>query len=107
MADEKKGARSYKGEVIGDSMAITINFKWLLQLIVFVGMVVWAFWRMESRIQDLERNMVLALEEIELHEAERKQAEMAHVEQMEERMLWYESELNLNPFSWGKKGKNK
>ena len=107
MADEKKGARSYKSEVIGDSMAITINFKWLLQLIVFVGMVVWAFWRMESRIQDLERNMVLALEEIELHEAERKQAEMAHVEQMEERMLWYESELNLNPFSWGKGKKNK
>ena len=107
MADDKKGARSYKSEVIGDSMAITINFKWLLQFIVFVGMVVWAFWRMESRIQDLERNMVLALEEIELHEAERKQAEMAHVEQMEERMLWYESELNLNPFSWGKKGKNK
>ena len=107
MADEKKGARSYKSEVIGDSMAITINFKWLLQLIVFVGMVVWAFWRMESRIQDLERNMVLALEEIELHEAERKQAEMAHVEQMEERMLWYESELNLNPFSWGKNKKRK
>ena len=105
MADDKKGARSYKSEVIGDSMAITINFKWLLQLIVFVGMVVWAFWRMESRIQDLERNMVLALEEIELHEAERKQAELAHVEQMEERMLWYESELNLNPFSWGKKKK--
>ena len=51
--------------------------------------------------------MVIALEEIELHEAERKQAEQAHVEQMEERMLWYESELNLNPFSWGKKGKNK
>ena len=105
MADDKKGARSYKSEVIGDSMAITINFKWLLQLIVFVGMVVWAFWRMESRIQDLERNMVLALEEIELHEAERKQAEEAHVAQMEERMLWYESELNLNPFSWGKKNK--
>ena len=105
MADEKKGARSYKSEVIGDSMAITINFKWLLQLIVFVGMVVWAFWRMESRIQDLERNMLLALEEIELHEAERKQAEQAHVEQMEERMLWYESELNLNPFSWGKNKK--
>ena len=33
MADDKKGARSYKGEVIGDSMAITINFTWLLQII--------------------------------------------------------------------------
>ena len=106
MADEPKGARSYKGEVIGDSMAITINFKWLLQIIAGTAIVVYSFWKLEGRIQELERNMVIALEEIELHEAERKQAEQAHVEQMEERMLWYESELNLNPFSWGK-GKKK
>ena len=103
MADEPKGARSYKSEVIGDSMAITINFKWLLQLVVFVSMVVWAFWRMESRIQDLERNMVLALEEIELHDQERKLAEQQHIQQMQEQMDWYQTELNLNPFSWGKK----
>ena len=107
MADEKKGARSYKSEVIGDSMAITINFKWLLQLIIFVGMVVYAFWRMESRIVDLERNMVLALEEIELHDQERQQAEQKHIESMQEQMDWYQQELNLNPFSWGKKSKNK
>ena len=107
MADDKKGARSYKGEVIGDSMAITINFKWLLQIIAATAIVVYSFWKIEGRIQELERNMVLALEEIELHEAERKQSEQAHVDQMEERMLWYESELNLNPFSWGKKKKGK
>ena len=107
MSDDKKGARSYKGEVFGDSMAITINFKWLLQIIAGTAIVVYFFWRMESRILELERNMDLALEEIELHEAERKQSEQAHVDQMEERMLWYESELNLNPFSWGKKGKKK
>ena len=106
MKDEK-GARSYKGEVIGDSMAITINFKWLLQIIAGTAIVVYSFWKLEGRIQELERNMVLALEEIELHEQERKQAEVAHVEQMEERMLWYESELNLNPFSWGKGKKKK
>ena len=102
----KEGARSYKTQVIGDSMSVTINFKWLLQLIVAVGMIVYGWWQLESRIQGLERNMVLALEEIELHEAERKHDEEAHVAQMEERMLWYENELNLNPFSWGK-GKNK
>ena len=104
MADNN-GARSYKGQIIGDSMAITINFKWLIQIIVATGMVVYAFWQLESRIQELERNMALALEEIELHEQERKAAEDAHVAEMEERMLWYESELNLNPFSWGKKRK--
>ena len=49
--------------------------------------------------------MILALEEIELHDQERQAAEHAHVAEMEERMLWYESELNLNPFSWGKKKK--
>ena len=105
MSNDNKGARSYKGEVIGDSMAITINFKWLLQIIAGTAIVVYSFWKLEGRIQELERNMVIALEEIELHEAERKQAEEAHVAQMEERMLWYESELNLNPFSWGKNKK--
>ena len=105
MADEKKGARSYKSEVIGDSMAITINFKWLLQIIAATAIVVYSFWRLEGRIQELERNIIVALEEIELHEQEREQSEQAHVQQMEERMLWYESELNLNPFSWGKKKK--
>ena len=100
-----KGARSYKGQILGDSMAITINFKWLLQIIAATGMVVYAFWKIEARIQELERNMDLALAEIELHEAERERSEQAQIAEMEERMLWYESELNLNPFSWGKKKK--
>ena len=104
---DNKGARSYKGEVIGDSMAITINFKWLLQIIAGTAIVVYAFWKIEGRIQDLERKMVLAMDEIELHEAERVTSQQKHVAEMEERMLWYESELNLNPFSWCKKGKKK
>jgi len=109
MADDKKGARSYKGEVIGDSMAITINFKWLLQIIAGTAIVVYFFWRMESRIVNLERNMVVALEEIELHETERQIAEEKHIQQLEAQMqeqtVWIEQELgiNLNPFSWGKK----
>ena len=106
MMPDNKGARSYKSEVIGDSMAITINFKWLLQIIAGTAIVVYAFWRMESRIQNLERNMVLALEEIELHDQERKAAEAAHIEEMQEQMDLYQKELNLNPFSWGK-NKNK
>ena len=102
---ENNGARSYKGEVIGDSMAITINFKWLLQIIAGTAIVVYAFWKIEGRIQEIERNMVLALEEIELHEQERKSAEERHIADMQEQMDWYQQELNLNPFSWGKKKK--
>ena len=108
MADNK-GARSYKTQVIGDSMAVTINFKWLLQLIVAAGMVVYGWWQLESRIQELERNMTIALEEIAIYEEERAIAEEKHIQmletQMQEQNVWIEQELgiNLNPFSWGKK----
>ena len=103
MKDEKNGARSYKGQVIGDNMSIQINFKWLLQLIVAVGMVVYGWWQLESRIQELERNMVLALEEIELHDKERRLAEEQHIQDMESLL---KTELNINPLSW-QWGKNK
>ena len=105
MPENGKGARSYKGQIIGDSMAITINFKWLIQIIAGTAMVVYAFWQLESRIQELERNMELALQEIELHEQERKLAEEKHIADMQEQMDWYQQELNLNTFSWGKRKK--
>ena len=38
---------------------------------------------------------------------ERQEAERKHVDEMEERMGWYEKELNLNPFSWGKNKRSK
>ena len=49
--------------------------------------------------------MVIALEEIELHDQERKAAEQEHIKEMQEQMDWYQTELNLNPFSWGKNKK--
>ena len=103
MADDKKGARSYKSEVIGDSFAITLNFKWLLQIIAATAIVVYSFWRLEGRIQELERNMVLAMEEIELHDIERQAAEEQHIQDMESLL---KTELNINPLSW-KWGKGK
>ena len=105
MDSDSKGARSYKGQIIGDSMSLTINFKWLVQIIMATALVVYSFWKLEGRIQELERNMEVALEEIELHEQELKAAEEKHIKDMQEQMDWYQQELNLNPFSWGKKKK--
>ena len=68
-----------KKQILGDSMAITINFKWLLQIIAGTAIVVYAFWQLESRIQELERNMELALKEIELHELERLESQESHI----------------------------
>ena len=103
MADEPKGARSYKGEVVGDSMAITINFKWLLQIIAGTAIVVYSFWKLETRIQALERNMGTATEQVELLNEERRLAEERHKEEMEQELSLLKTELNINPFSWGKK----
>ena len=96
-----------KNNVFNDGMSITINFKWLLQIIAGVAIITFSFWKIEGRIQALERNMQVALEEIDLHEQERKKDEQEHLDQMEQRMSWYEKELNLNPFSWGREKKNK
>ena len=92
-----------KGPTLNDSMSININFKWLLQIIVVTAIAVYGFYTIESRIQALERNMIVAMEEIELHEQERVVSQQTHVKEMEERMKWYEKELSINPFSWKKK----
>ena len=112
MADDKKnGARSYRGSVIGDSMNLTINIRWLLQLFVLAGMLVYGWWQLETRIQELERNMGTATEQVESLNEERRLAEEKHIRdleaQMQQQAEWYEQELgiNFNPFSWGK-GKN-
>ena len=106
MASSKEdGARSYKGQIIGDNMSLHINIKWLIQLFVFAGMLVYGWYQLETRIQDLERNQVIVIEQVEVFVEERQIAEQKHVADMEERMLWYESVLNLYPFSWGKKKK--
>ena len=102
MKEEKNGARAYRTSVVGDSMNLTINLKWLIQLFVLCAMIVYGWYQLETRIQALERNMVLALEEIELHDQERRLAEEQHIQDMESLL---KTELNINPLSWqwGKK----
>ena len=107
MANDEKLARSYKGAIINDNLSFNINIKWLIQLLVLTGMVVYGWYQLESRIQALERNMVLAIEEIELHDQERTMAEEKHKSDMEEELSLLKTELNINPLSWkwGKKKK--
>lgn len=107
MANDKQGgARSYRGSVIGDSMNLTINIKWLIQLFVFAGMLVYGWWQLETRIQNLERNIGVTTEQVQLLNEERRLAEERHKKEMEEELSVLKTELNINPLSW-KWGKNK
>ena len=98
----KDGARSYKTQVIGDSMSVTINFKWLIQLIVVVSMAVYGFWKLEDRIGQLENNVNSAMDQLMIIEEERKVQADKNLQELKEELSWYQKELNLNPFSWGK-----
>jgi len=98
-------ARSYKGTVVDDNAIVSINLKWLGQLLVLVGMLVYGYWRIETRIGTLEEQIVEADGTIrgllDRHSVEEERQRL----ELESRVSFYEKELNLNPFSWGKKGK--
>ena len=100
-----QGARSYKGEVVGDSMAITINFKWLLQILAFVGMLVYSYWQIETRIRDLENQIIIADENIGDLLGKHIVEERVEREELAEKVAFYEKEFNINPLSWGKRKK--
>ena len=103
MSEKVQTARSYKGTVIDDNAVVSINLKWLGQLLVLVSMLVYGYWRIESRLGQLEDEMLTADVKIEdlldKHMAEEK----IQREQLEEKVNFYEKEFNINPLSWGKR----
>lgn len=102
---ENNGARSYKSEVVGDSMAITINFKWLMQLCVLTGGIVYGYWQIESRIRSLEDKVLAANDNIGSLLDKHIVEERSEREELAEKVKFYEKEINLNPMSWGKRRK--
>ena len=105
MSNEVKTARSYKGSVVDDNAVVSINLKWLGQLFILVGILVYGYWRMENRLGELEGNMVLADRQIgnllDKHMVEQQQQQA----KLEEKLKFYEKEFNINPLSWGKRKK--
>ena len=99
-----KTARSYRGSVVDDNMVVSLNIKWVIQLCVIVGTLVYGYYRIEHRLARLEESLVEAdgtirgLLDKHSVEEERKRSEL------ESRVSFYEKELrlgdlNLNPFS--------
>ena len=105
MSEKPKTYRSYGMAKIDDNFRISLNIKWLGQIIVEVAFIVLGYLRIENRLAELERRMELAdnriLELVEKNQVEEQKTREA----MEERISFFERELNLNPFSWRKKKK--
>lgn len=105
MNEKPKTARSYRGSVVDDNAVISINLKWLLQMCVLIAGLVYSYYEVISRIDNLERRVSEAdttiTDLVDKHITE----ENNRYKQMEKQLQWYEKELNLNPLSWRKKKK--
>ena len=70
-----------------------------------VSGIVYGYIQITNRIGDLERRMELADTNIEELVEKHIEQEEIKITKMQEQLEWYETELNLNPLSWGKKKK--
>ena len=105
MSEKPKTARSYRTGIIDDNFSLHINIKWLGQLFVAIASIVYGYLQITNRIAELERGMELASTSIEELVNKHMIEEQKTREEMEERISFFEKELNLNPFSWKRKKK--
>lgn len=103
MSENLKTARSYRGTVVDDNAVLSINIRWLGQILILVGTLVYGYYRVETRLGTLENNLADADKRIgnllDKHIVE----ERIEREELAEKVKFYEKEINLNPMSWGKK----
>jgi hypothetical protein len=103
--EKPQTARSYRTNVIDDNAVISINLKWMAQIIVLCSGLVWGYYRIETRIAKLEEGMLEANNEIRSLLAKHELEESAQLEELESKLKFYEKELNINPLSWRKRKK--
>ena len=106
-AKYKGGARSFNGAKIDDSLQINLNIKWLIQLICGISLLTYSYFRLETKLEEIERNLLTAQEQLSDMIEKHKMEDELKVQQMEEQLQWFQKELDLNPMSWLRKGKKK
>ena len=74
-------------------------------MLVLVAGLVYGYYRIETRIGNLEQGIELANNDIAELVSKHMIKEEKERNQMEERISFFEKELNLNPFSWKRKKK--
>ena len=90
---------------MGDNTIISLNIKWLIQVLVAVAGVVYGYLQIENRIGELERGIQIANEEIADLVSKHIAEEEIKMIEMQQQLEWYQKELNLNPLSWGRRKK--
>ena len=107
MSEKPDTARSYRATVLDDNAIVSINLKWLAQIGVLIGMLVYGYWQIETRIAKLEDNVIVANQQIGDLLSKHIMEERAERQELAEKVAFYEKEFNINPLSWGKNKRRK
>ena len=107
MSEKPDTARSYRATVLDDNAIVSINLKWLGQIAVLIGMLVYGYWQIEMRIRKLEDKVTIADEQIGNLLDKHIVDERVEREELAEKVAFYEKEFNITPLSWGKKKRGK
>ena len=107
MNEKPNTARSYRATVLDDNAIVSINLKWLAQIGVLIGMLVYGYWQIETRIRNLEDKVIIADKQIGSLLDKHILEERVEREELAQKVAFYEKEFNINPLSWGKKKRGK
>ena len=107
MSAKPDTARSYRTAILDDNAIVSINLKWLGQICVLIGILVYGYWQIETRIKSLEDSIVVANEQIGDLLSKHIMEERAERQELADKVAFYEKEFNINPLSWGKKKRGK
>ena len=93
MSAKPDTARSYRTAILDDNAIVSINLKWLAQILVLIGGLVYSYWRIETRIINLEKNV--SKSDIQIQELVEKHIleEQQKFAELEEELKWYEKAL--------------
>ena len=105
MSAKPDTARSYRTTILDDNAIVSINLKWLGQIAVLIGMLVYGYWQIEERIRRLEDSVTTQTEQIGSLLDKHILEERVEREELAEKVAFYEKEFNINPLSWGKRKK--
>mgnify|MGYP003148362831 CR=1 FL=1 len=93
MSGKPDTARSYRTTILDDNAIVSINLKWLAQILLLIGGLVYSYWRIETRIINLEKNV--SKSDIQIQELVEKHIleEQQKFAELEEELKWYEKAL--------------
>ena len=107
VSEKPDTARSYRATVLDDNAIVSINLKWLGQIAVLIGMLVYGYWQIEERIRRLENSVTTQTQQIGSLLDKHIVEERVEREELAEKVAFYEKEFNINPLSWGKNKRRK